>query len=47
MDCKRAWRIAEARAAFRLRIGIRGLDEQCFSSEGFNDEPRMDFPVVK
>jgi hypothetical protein len=30
-----------------LRVEIQGLDEQCFSSEGFNDEPRMDFPVVK
>jgi hypothetical protein len=34
-------------AAFRLRLGIQGLDEQCFSSEGFNDEPRMDFPAVE
>ncbi|MGA9550630.1 MAG: hypothetical protein WBR30_00170, partial [Candidatus Sulfotelmatobacter sp.] len=23
------------RAAFRLRVGIQGLDEQCFSSEAF------------
>jgi len=34
-------------AAFRPRVGIQGLDEQCFSSEGFNDEPRMDFPTVE
>ncbi|MGB9360034.1 MAG: hypothetical protein WCA99_00420, partial [Candidatus Sulfotelmatobacter sp.] len=32
---QRAWRIAEVRAAFRLRVGIQGLDEQCFSSEAF------------
>jgi hypothetical protein len=34
-------------AVFRLHVGIEGLDEQCFSSEGFNDEPRMDFAAVK
>jgi hypothetical protein len=34
-------------AAFRLRVGTQGLDEQCFLSEGFNDEPRMDFPAVE
>ena len=33
-------------AAFRLRLGIQDLDEQCFSSEAFNDEPRMDFPTL-
>src|SRR5580704_9726194 len=32
---QRAWRIAEGRAAFRLRVGIQGLDEQCFSSKAF------------
>jgi hypothetical protein len=34
-------------AAFRPRLGIQDLDKQCFSSEGFNDEPRMDFPTVE
>src|SRR5580698_3732565 len=37
---QRAWRIAEARAAFRLRAGIQGLDEQCFSSKAFKMNPR-------
>jgi hypothetical protein len=36
------------RAAFRLRAGIQGLDEQGFSSEGFQyDVPEMDFPAVE
>src|SRR5271165_3071367 len=36
---QRAWRTAEARAAFRLRVGIQGLDEQCFSSEALKMNP--------
>src|SRR5580698_9036039 len=43
---QRAWRIAEARAAFRLRAGIQGLDEQCFSSKAFKMNPRWISPLL-
>jgi hypothetical protein len=36
---QRAWRIAEARPAFRLGVGIQGLDEQCFSIKAFMMNP--------
>src|ERR1700728_4891198 len=39
IDCNATWRIVEARAACRLRVGIQGLDEQCFSSEALKMNP--------